>query len=284
MLKVDLIFKKCVIIIWKKCSFYISIESSFKEKEVERDGVKHRKSRFVGFIFLPLNNFLPIILFWKVRKVGETVYGTVTSLATAFEFPISVLKVRNVLCFAKSVRGKDNYDVFSQDSARPEYWVPDAEITSCSVCDRFYSLISPFSSVFLHPSWIFLPRPIGSTTPAGQQAQRVHHCRQVLSDKFLSLHFQNYFPDLFLTQCGRGVCASCSATRSVWFQSVQKAQDLPSDLGHRSLVLHFWLSGDQYHHVDGTQQSGFPPCSHAIFQPIQYITYVISHIIKHTYV
>jgi len=83
----------------------------------------------------------------QVRKVGETVYGTVTSLATALEFPISVLK----------------------DSARPEYWVPDAEITSCSVCDR----------------------PIGSTTPAGQQTQRVHHCRQ----------------------CGRGVCASCSATR-----------------------------------------------------------------------
>ena len=29
-----------------------------------------------------------------MRKVGETVYGTVTSLATALEFPISVLKVR----------------------------------------------------------------------------------------------------------------------------------------------------------------------------------------------
>ena len=30
---------------------------------------------------------------FQVRKVGETVYGTVTSLATALEFPISVLKV-----------------------------------------------------------------------------------------------------------------------------------------------------------------------------------------------
>ena len=90
-----------------------------------------------------------------MRKVGETVYGTVTSLATAFEFPISVLKVRNVLCLAKSVRGKDNYDVFSQDSARPEYWVPDAEITSCSVCDRFSSLISPFL-VFLVPPYLSL--------------------------------------------------------------------------------------------------------------------------------
>ena len=29
----------------------------------------------------------------QVRRVGETVYGTVTGLATALEFPISVLKV-----------------------------------------------------------------------------------------------------------------------------------------------------------------------------------------------
>ena len=32
-----------------------------------------------------------------MRKVGETVYGTVTSLATALEFPISVLKVRGMI-------------------------------------------------------------------------------------------------------------------------------------------------------------------------------------------
>jgi len=81
----------------------------------------------------------------QVRRVGETVYGTVSSLATALEFPISVLK----------------------DSARPEYWVPDAEISSCGVCDK----------------------SIGSSSPP--PSQRVHHCRQ----------------------CGRGVCAGCSATR-----------------------------------------------------------------------
>ena len=28
----------------------------------------------------------------QVRKVGETVYGTVSSLATAFEFPINMIK------------------------------------------------------------------------------------------------------------------------------------------------------------------------------------------------
>jgi len=70
----------------------------------------------------------------QVRKVGETVYGTVSSLATALEFPISILK----------------------DSARPDYWVPDQEISSCAVCDK----------------------EIGVPAPGSQECIRVHHCRQ----------------------------------------------------------------------------------------------------------
>ena len=71
----------------------------------------------------------------QVRKVGETVYGTVSSLASALEFPINVIK----------------------DSARPDYWVPDSEISSCFVCDRD-----------LGP---------GVTSGSGE-SRRVHHCRQ----------------------------------------------------------------------------------------------------------
>jgi len=70
----------------------------------------------------------------QVRKVGETVYGTVSSLANALEFPISILK----------------------DSARPDYWVPDHEISSCAVCDK----------------------EIGVTAPSSQECIGVHHCRQ----------------------------------------------------------------------------------------------------------
>lgn len=70
----------------------------------------------------------------QVRKVGETVYGTVSSLATALEFPISMIK----------------------DSARPDYWVPDTEISECAVCDK----------------------PIGITSTSSQECTRVHHCRQ----------------------------------------------------------------------------------------------------------
>eukprot|EP00092_Neocalanus_flemingeri_P009959 GFUD01010737.1.p1 GENE.GFUD01010737.1~~GFUD01010737.1.p1 ORF type:complete len:703 (-),score=93.22 GFUD01010737.1:369-2477(-) len=69
----------------------------------------------------------------QVRKVGETVYGTVSSLANALEFPISILK----------------------DSARPDYWVPDHEISECAVCDK----------------------AIGANAPSSQECTRVHHCR-----------------------------------------------------------------------------------------------------------
>jgi len=70
----------------------------------------------------------------QVRKVGETVVGTVSSLATALEFPISILK----------------------DSARPDYWVPDHEISACAVCEK----------------------EIGAPAPGTQECSRVHHCRQ----------------------------------------------------------------------------------------------------------
>jgi len=70
----------------------------------------------------------------QVRKVGETVYGTVSSLANALEFPISILK----------------------DSARPDYWVPDHEISECAVCDK----------------------AIGANATSSQECTRVHHCRQ----------------------------------------------------------------------------------------------------------
>ena len=69
-----------------------------------------------------------------VRKVGETVVGTVSSLATALEYPINIIK----------------------DSARPDYWVPDSEITQCSVCDR----------------------GLCAGGEVGEEKGRVHHCRQ----------------------------------------------------------------------------------------------------------
>ena len=58
---------------------------------------------------------------------------------------------------------------------RPDYWVPDSEISSCAVCDK--DIGPQLSSV--------------SQGPGSEDSRRVHHCRQ----------------------CGQGVCNSCSATR-----------------------------------------------------------------------
>ena len=58
---------------------------------------------------------------------------------------------------------------------RPDYWVPDSEISACAVCDRD---IGPQLSS-------------GGQAGPGSEERRVHHCRQ----------------------CGQGVCNKCSATR-----------------------------------------------------------------------
>ena len=64
----------------------------------------------------------------QARKVGETVYGTVSSLANVLEFPVSIIK----------------------DSARPDYWVPDQEITECAVCNNTIGHTAQSSQVVLY--------------------------------------------------------------------------------------------------------------------------------------
>lgn len=54
----------------------------------------------------------------RVRKYGEVVVNTLSTVATVLEYP------------------KD----FIKDSARPSYWVPDYEITHCHICKAPFSL------------------------------------------------------------------------------------------------------------------------------------------------
>ncbi|XP_076442869.1 zinc finger FYVE domain-containing protein 1-like isoform X2 [Babylonia areolata] len=55
------------------------------------------------------------------RKVGEAVTSTFGVLASALDYPRSVLK----------------------DSARPEYWVPDEQIKVCTVCQQEFNIKRP---------------------------------------------------------------------------------------------------------------------------------------------
>merc|ERR1719322_1237102 len=62
----------------------------------------------------------------QARRYGEKVVGTLNSLASAMlEYPINAIK----------------------ETARPSYWVPDDEITSCIVCDILFENAGPSPSL-----------------------------------------------------------------------------------------------------------------------------------------
>ena len=106
---------------------------------------------------------------YVIFRYGEKVVGTLNSLASAMlEYPISAIK----------------------ETARPSYWVPDDEITSCCVCDILFENVGPSPS--LTSSQTNNPtiqnQTISSST---QQLAKLHHCRK----------------------CGQGVCDDCSRTK-----------------------------------------------------------------------
>ena len=129
-------------------------------------------------MFAVLSSILCIIF-----RYGEKVVGTLNSLASAMlEYPINAIK----------------------ETARPSYWVPDDEITSCFVCDTlFENATNPTPSPSLTTSLRgeeggrSATSPINHTTTQNSatnssvQLAKLHHCRK----------------------CGQGVCDDCSRTK-----------------------------------------------------------------------
>ena len=106
---------------------------------------------------------------YVIFRYGEKVVGTLNSLASAMlEYPISAIK----------------------ETARPSYWVPDDEITSCVVCDILFENAGPSPSLTSSQTnnSTTQNQTISSST---QQLAKLHHCRK----------------------CGQGVCDDCSRTK-----------------------------------------------------------------------
>ena len=108
-----------------------------------------------------------MILSQKVRKVGETVYGTVTSLATAFEFPISVLKV----CYCLFCQL-----CLSQETLTSSHRIPPDRSTGC-LMQKYLPVL--FATGF--------PKPDFSTLPSSFQTNWKHSSTWPASTKSSSL-------------------------------------------------------------------------------------------------
>ena len=109
-------------------------------------------------------------------RYGEKVVGTLNSLASAMlEYPINAIK----------------------DSARPSYWVPDDEITTCFVCDKLFENgnNTSINTSLSADDGRLGPSRVNSITQDNvtnaEQLAKLHHCRK----------------------CGQGVCDDCSRTK-----------------------------------------------------------------------
>ncbi|GAB0091522.1 zinc finger FYVE domain-containing protein 1 [Sergentomyia squamirostris] len=101
----------------------------------------------------------------RARRVGEAVISTISSVASVLEYP------------------KD----FIKDSARPAYWVADADAKACAICEMPFGSVEKLSETGEHR------RKLPSSSPARglDRDRKRHHCRA----------------------CGMGICNNCSRGR-----------------------------------------------------------------------
>ncbi|XP_023296568.2 zinc finger FYVE domain-containing protein 1-like isoform X3 [Lucilia cuprina] len=122
-----------------------------------------------------------------VRKCGETLYNTVSKVASAA-----------IECTKEIIK----------DTARPDYWVPDAEAVRCHICKMQFGTAEELA--LAHVS-LDTPQSPQKAFKGGDCKR--HHCRK----------------------CGQGVCADCSKTRRPvpdrgWLDDVRVCDECVNDI------------------------------------------------------
>lgn len=112
-----------------------------------------------------------------VRKYGEAVINTLSSVASVLEYPKGATR-KHVFIYMITLHIYLILSDFIKDSARPSYWVPDAEANNCKLCEMAFGTAEELdkSSLLLTPSNGSPSRDI-TYSPHKVMDRKRHHCR-----------------------------------------------------------------------------------------------------------
>ncbi|XP_037935303.1 zinc finger FYVE domain-containing protein 1-like isoform X2 [Teleopsis dalmanni] len=136
--------------------------------EISSEPLIHNNSNHNNITGPPLTDETDI----RVRKYGESIYNTITSVASvALDYPKEIIK----------------------DSARPSYWVPDAESPHCHICRIIFGTVEELE----------IAKENGLLTTTANRQNVTNNTSKVIGD--CKRHH--------CRRCGQAVCADCSQTR-----------------------------------------------------------------------